>query len=294
MVRNMYANRVARGGGSTFSRGKERKSDMAAALGFKRSCNYFNNPGHKKTQCFKFLRESDRGSLPSSRPARNSWYSLHNTDLHDNANCLAQQQQRGNGGGGGYSRSSNNRGNGNRRRHGGGSNTGRANTAVTANGTSLSKVSTPAPAATAAPATAPPASVTFQAAPTSFNAIESLPSGIGYSFLAGSSILGPLKFTMTTDCATLSHFVDSDLIGDIESRVKNIVKPDPLVTIIVAGHSMLSGGSIDTLTARVTDAQGFLPDMLLPAMNVPGLDWHFVFTLVRSRYLYAKTPTALQ
>ena len=29
-----------------------------------------------------------------------------------------------------------------------------------------------------------------------------------------------------------------------------------------------------TLTVRVTDAQGFLNEMLLPPMNVPGLDRH--------------------
>ena len=55
-MRNMYANRVTRGGGSTFLHGKGRESAMTASLGFKRSCDYCNKSGHKKTQCPKVLR----------------------------------------------------------------------------------------------------------------------------------------------------------------------------------------------------------------------------------------------
>ncbi|CAM9942141.1 unnamed protein product, partial [Ascophyllum nodosum] len=60
-MRNMYANRVARGDGSTFSREKERQSAMTAALGFKGSCDYCSKPGHKHTECLQFLRESGGG-----------------------------------------------------------------------------------------------------------------------------------------------------------------------------------------------------------------------------------------
>ena len=122
-----------------------------------------------------------------------------------------------------------------------------------------------------------PAPVTSQAAPTPYNVIESPPSGIGYSFLTGSATPGPLKFARTSDCEVSSYFVDSHLIGDIESRMKgimNIMKLGPPATFVAAGHSTLSGVSIDTLTVRVTDAQGFLHNMLLPAMNVPGLGCH--------------------
>ena len=66
MMRITYVNHVTQGDGSTFSRGKGRESAMAASSGFKRSCGYCNKAGHKKAQCFKFLRESDRGPLPSS------------------------------------------------------------------------------------------------------------------------------------------------------------------------------------------------------------------------------------
>ena len=56
--------------------------------------------------------------------------------------------------------------------------------------------------------------------------------------------------------------------------MKDIVKLDPPATIVVAGHSMLKEVSMGTLTVHVTDAQGFLHDMLLPAMNVPELGRH--------------------
>ena len=58
--------------------------------------------------------------------------------------------------------------------------------------------------------------------------------------------------------------------------MKNIVKLDPPTTIVIAGHSTLRGVSIGTLTVRVADAQGFLHDMLLPAMNVPGIGRHLL------------------
>ena len=56
--------------------------------------------------------------------------------------------------------------------------------------------------------------------------------------------------------------------------MKDIVKLDPPATIVVTGHSTLRAVSMGILTVRVTDAQGFSHDMLLPAMNVPGLDRH--------------------
>ena len=79
---------------------------------------------------------------------------------------------------------------------------------------------------------------------------------------------------MMPDCGAASHFIDSNLIGDIESRMKNIVKLDPPSTIVVAGHSILRGVSMDTLTVRATDAEVILHDILLPVMNVSGLGRH--------------------
>ena len=99
---------------------------------------------------------------------------------------------------------------------------------------------------------------------------------IGFSFLAGPATPGSLKFTMTSDCGASSYFVDSNLIGDIEARMKDIVKLDQPATIVVAGHSILRGISMGTLTVRVTDVQRFLHDMLLPAMNVLGLGRHLL------------------
>ena len=79
---------------------------------------------------------------------------------------------------------------------------------------------------------------------------------------------------MTSVCGASSHFVDSNLVGHIASRLKNIVKLHPLATIVVAGHSTLRGVSIGTFAVRVTNAQDFLHDMLLPAMNMPVLGGH--------------------
>ena len=157
--------------------------------------------------------------------------------------------------------------------HGGGSNRSRGNTAVAANGTSSPTVIAAAPAAPPTPGTPPPTPVTSEAAPTPY-VIESPLLDIGFLFLAGFATPGPLKFTMTSDCGASSHLVDSNLIGDIESWMKDIVKLDPPATIFVAGRSTLRGVSMGTLTVRVIDAQGFLHDMLLPAMNVPGLSRH--------------------
>ena len=52
------------------------------------------------------------------------------------------------------------------------------------------------------------------------------------------------------------------------------MKLDPPATIVVASPNTLRGVSKGTLTVRITDAQRFLHDMLLPAMNVPGLGCH--------------------
>ena len=60
-MRNMYANRVARGDSSTFLREKGRQSAMTASSWFKGSCNYYSTPGHKQAEWFQFLRESGGG-----------------------------------------------------------------------------------------------------------------------------------------------------------------------------------------------------------------------------------------
>ena len=197
---------------------------------------------------------------------------MHNTRLHDTADCYAQQQQRSNGEGSECTRGNNNSGNGNRRRDCCDFNTGRTNMTVTANGTPSCTVIAPAPATLV---TVPPTPVTTQTYSMPY-VIESPPSGIGYSLLAGFTTSGPLKFTTISDCGAPSDYVHSNPIGDIESRMKDIVKLDPPATIVVAGHSKLRGVSVGTLTVTVsvTDGQDFLHDMLLPAINVSGLGRH--------------------
>ena len=277
---NINANCVARDDDSTFSQGKGRESTMPASSSCKGNCDNCNKPGHKtptaSNTCVSlvgdhYLRAAQEEAVGAACITRTSGF-------------RAQKQQRGNGGGSGYTPTATTTAATQRQqtRHGGGSNTVRANTAVTANGTSSPTVITCAPAtpaiAPSAPITAPPAPVTAlptlvssQAAPTPYNTIESPPSGIGHLFLADSTTPGPLKFTTTSDCEASSRFVDSNPIGDIESWMKDVVKLDSPVTIVVAGYSTLRGFSTGTLTVRFTDAQRFLHDMLLQAINVPGL-----------------------
>ena len=56
--------------------------------------------------------------------------------------------------------------------------------------------------------------------------------------------------------------------------MKGVVKLVPPATIVVVRQSTLRGISMGTLTVRAADAKGFLHDILLPAMNVPGLCRH--------------------
>ena len=56
--------------------------------------------------------------------------------------------------------------------------------------------------------------------------------------------------------------------------MKDIMELNPPATIVVAGHSTLSGVSIGTLVVCVIEAQGFFQDMMLSAMNMPGLGRH--------------------
>ena len=56
--------------------------------------------------------------------------------------------------------------------------------------------------------------------------------------------------------------------------MKDIVKLDPRVTIVVADHSTLSRVSMGNLIVRFIDVQDILHDMLPPAMNVLGLGRH--------------------
>ena len=76
---------------------------------------------------------------------------------------------------------------------------------------------------------------------------------------------------MTPDCGASLHFDDSHLIGEIDLQMKDTKKLDPSETIVVASRSKLSGVSMGILTIRFTDTQGFLHDMLLPAIIVPRL-----------------------
>ena len=102
-IRNIYANGVARGGGSIFSHGKGRESAMMASSGFWGSCGFCYKPGHKAPVFIFFVRVW-RVIITFARCGKHCCYSSHQTDLHDDADYHAQRQQCGNGGGGGITR----------------------------------------------------------------------------------------------------------------------------------------------------------------------------------------------
>ena len=261
-MRDMYASRVECDDSSTFSCRKGHESVITASSGFKGSCDYCNKPGHKQAQCVSNFCASLAGDLylhaaqeesfgvvcithtftttPTAMPSSNGVATAINTVT---AVALARAEP---------TRQS--------------YPTVRLRPFVGCPGF----CSVYSRCCSACSNTAPPTPVASQAALTPYF-IEFYPSGIGYSFLAGSTTPGPLKFAMTLGYEASSHFIDNELIGDIELLMKGIVKIDPPPTIVVAGHSTLRGVSIGTLTVRATDAQGFLHDMLLPTINVPGL-----------------------
>ena len=81
---------------------------------------------------------------------------------------------------------------------------------------------------------------------------------------------------MTSYCRASSLSVDSHLIGGIESRMKDMVKLDPPATIVVTSHSTLSGVSMVAPTVRVTNAPGFLHEILLLTVNMSGFGHHLL------------------
>ena len=126
------------------------------------------------------MRESGGGKLHSNTAGKISWCSLHNTHLHKFTECHAQEQQRGNGEAAATSVATTIVAAATDAVTGGGSNTGRANTAVTDNDTSLPTVIAPAPAAPATArvttsVTAPPALVTALLASVTAHLLRSLP-----------------------------------------------------------------------------------------------------------------------
>ena len=148
----MYAIRVDRGKGPMLSHEKGRQSALTASSCLKGSCGYCIKPSREQAHCYKFLRKSGAGPLPFRATREEAFVGVCKTlNLHNHAECGAQQQQRGNGGTSGYNCGNDNSGNGIRRRHSDGSNTGQANTVVTVNGMSSLTVIAPVSAAPVLP-----------------------------------------------------------------------------------------------------------------------------------------------
>ena len=110
-MHNMYANDVARGGGSTVSRGKGRKSAIPVSPGLMKRGGFCSKPGHKRPSASNFCVSLSECHYLSSGATRRIWCNLHNTNLYENADCRVQRKQGGNGGGGGNGRGNSNRSN---------------------------------------------------------------------------------------------------------------------------------------------------------------------------------------
>eukprot|EP00903_Cladosiphon_okamuranus_P021708 g19957.t1 len=81
------------------------------------------------------------------------------------------------------------------------------------------------------------------------------PSGVGFSFVANSTVPAP-AFTMTVDTGASSHFLDSELLPDLEQRMIECTKIGPPVRITVAGQGQLPGTAKGVLKVIVTDQYG--------------------------------------
>eukprot|EP00903_Cladosiphon_okamuranus_P021648 g19902.t1 len=116
---------------------------------------------------------------------------------------------------------------------------------------------------------APGSATTALAAPTP-------PAGVGFSFVANSTAAAP-TFTMTVDTGASSHFLDSELLPDLEQRMIECTKIDPPLRITVAGQGQLPGTAKGVLKVIVTDQHGNSHPVRLPFICVPNL-WRHLFS----------------
>eukprot|EP00903_Cladosiphon_okamuranus_P018846 g17334.t1 len=80
--------------------------------------------------------------------------------------------------------------------------------------------------------------------------------------------------TMTADTGASSHFLDSELLPDLEQRMIECTKIDPPLRITVAGQGQLPGTAKGVLKVIVTDQHGNSHPVRLPFICVPNLGRH--------------------
>eukprot|EP00752_Nemacystus_decipiens_P017171 g15384.t1 len=288
-MRNLYINRKDENASSLRS-AKGRSSAMVASA--PKICSFCHKKGHLAQQCWK-RNKKPAGNTPGGR--KGDWCTLHKTSQHDNSTCR-QQQNRNNGGGGTRGRQQHGRHQG-QRNQGHRYNNGDQQSGQNRNNNGYNSFNNNAPGGqhhqsinnapqahygqtSAAPS--PTTMVEYynpagQQAPGSATASSAPapPAGVGFSFIANSTAPAPAPtFTMTVDTGASSHFLDSELIPELEKRMIEYTKIDPPLAITVAGQGQLHGTAKGALKVIVTDLQGNPRSVRLPFICVPTLGRH--------------------
>lgn len=103
---------------------------------------------------------------------------------------------------------------------------------------------------------------------------SALPNGMGFSFAAQESNDENIRFAMAADSEATNHFLDSDLINELQQTITKYVKIESPVVITAAGNNVLHGVGKSTLLVLVKDQQGRKRPVQLPAIVVPGMGRH--------------------
>eukprot|EP00752_Nemacystus_decipiens_P005704 g5162.t1 len=223
---------------------------------------------------------------------KGDWCTFHRTSRHDNSTCR-EQNNRNNGGGGLRGRQQRERHQG-QRNHGNRFNDGDQQRGQHRNvngynsfhgnapGGQHQQTVNNAPQANNGRTPVAPSTTTMveyynpagQQAPGS--ATTAAPAaGVGLPFIADSTAPAP-TFTMTVSIGASSHFLDSELLPELEQSVIEYTKFDPPLVITVAGQGQLHGTAKGALKVTATDQHGDPRSVRLPFICVPKLGRHLV------------------
>ena len=273
-MRNLYINRKEESGTSRAAKG--RSSAMSATTASSKFCSFCKKKGHTVDTCWS-RNKKPAGNNPGGR--RGDWCSLHKTSRHDNSVCRAQNNRNGGGGSRGRQQQGRHQGQRNQgQRFNNGSNSLNNNASAgqqqnTSNNQANYGQTPAAPSSTTMVEYYHPAGQQAPGSATTALAAPAPPSGVGFSFVANSTAPAP-TFTMTVDTGASSHFLDSELLPDLEQRMIECTKIDPPLRITVAGQGQLPGTAKGVLKVVVTDQHGHSHPVRLPFICVPNLGRH--------------------
>ena len=287
-MRNMYGNRDAANGLSRIAKGRSSAMTATASTKF---CSFCRKKGHTVEECWR------KNKLPAEQDpgGRNGdWCTLHRTTRHDNSNCREQQGRHTGSGGGFRGRQQHGRHQGHlthgnryndRDQQGGNYRNFNGNNTYNTNAPAghHQQRTTNAPQANYGQTSVAPSSTTMvdyynpagqgDSGATTASSTSAPPAGIGFSFIADSTAPAP-TFTMTVDTGASNHFLDSELLPELEQRVVEYIKIDPPLLINVAGKGQLHGTAKGALKVTVTDEHGDPRPVRLPFICVPNLGRH--------------------